>query len=129
MRHALLIGLTLLVGLGGLGCGQAPPLLAGGKPVRYWIESLQSRDARLRKKAAFKLGNVGPADPAALPALRTALADPDAAVRCEVILALVKFGPAARETLPVLAEMNQRDRDVRVRQFAARAVERLREGQ
>src|SRR6516165_3376545 len=74
------------------GCGKAEkPLMAGGKPVGYWVEALRGPDARLRKQAAFKLGNVGPADPSAFPALLGALKDPDARVRCEVILALLKF--------------------------------------
>ncbi|HEV3256000.1 MAG TPA: HEAT repeat domain-containing protein, partial [Gemmataceae bacterium] len=82
------------------GCGKPQPTTAGGKPVSYWVEALHDRDARLRKQAAFKLGNVGPADAAALPALIGALKDRDARVRCEAILALVKFGPDAKEAIP-----------------------------
>jgi hypothetical protein len=125
MRPPLRIGLAVLVGLWCLGCSKAPPTLAGGKPVRYWVEALHDPDAKVRKKAAFKLGNVGPADPAALPALLGALGDRNTAVRCEVILALAKFGPAGREALPVLAKMKQHDRDARVRLYASKAVERL----
>ena len=125
MRRTLILGLAILVGVGCAGCGKSSAPLAGGKPVPYWIEALQAPDARLRKKAAFKLGNVGPADPSALPALLGALDDRDAAVRCEVILALVKFGPAARDGVPALAKLRQRDRNAQVRDYAARAVERL----
>jgi HEAT repeat protein len=107
------------------GCGRAPATLAGGKPVRYWVEALHDRDAKLRKKAAFKLGNVGPADSAALPALVGALDDPDPAVRSEVILALIKFGPAARDALPKLIDLQRRDRNAQVRQYASRAAARL----
>ena len=39
----------LLIGI--LGCGQSEPTLAGGKPVSYWIDSMHSPDATLRKKA------------------------------------------------------------------------------
>jgi HEAT repeat protein len=127
MRQPLLIGLAILVGVGCVGCGKSPPTLAGGKPVSYWLDALHAPDAKVRKKAAFKLGNVGSADPAALPALTAALADRDAAVRCEVILALLKFGSSARDVVPTLLVMQQRDGNAQVRQYAAKAVAKLRE--
>jgi HEAT repeat protein len=112
-----------------VGCGQVPPTLSGGKPVMHWVEVLKtSPDARSRKEAAFKLGNVGPADPAAYPALVDALKDRDARVRCEVILALVKFGSVAQDAVPVLSELCERDRDPQVRSYAARARERIQGG-
>jgi len=107
------------------GCGQTPPTLAGGRPVGHWVEALQSPDAKLRKEAAFKLGNVGPADPAAFPALVGALKDCDAAVRCEAILALLKFGRVALEAVPTLTELREHDRDPNVRDYAAKALEKL----
>jgi HEAT repeat protein len=125
MRSWWLIGMVLASVCCG-GCGESRPTLAGGKPVAYWVSALHDPDAGVRKKAAFKLGNVGPADPAALPALRGALEDRDAAVRCEAILALLKYGPAAREAVPALEEMQRRDPSARVRQYAAKAVEKLR---
>src|SRR5437588_5142509 len=111
------------------GCGKAEPTLAGGKPVGYWVQALKDPDARLRKKAAFKLGNVGPADATALPALVEALSDPDAHVRSEAILALVKFGPAAKDARPVLAQLRQRDPSVQVRTQAGKALEKLQNGE
>ena len=107
------------------GCGKDRPLLAGGKPVRYWVEALRNSDAKLRKQAAFKLGNVGPSDPSALPALVGALKDGDAGVRREAILALLKCGPEAREAVPQLTELKQHDADGRVRTCAARALKAL----
>src|SRR5439155_16911918 len=96
MRHCLFISLVVssaaLLG----GCGKEQPMLAGGKPVSHWVQALQNPDPKVRKQAAFKLGNVGPADPTALPALIEALKDRDAGVRREAILALLKCGPAAR---------------------------------
>lgn len=124
MKRPLMVGLMVLAG-GVAGCGESRPTLAGGKPVAHWVEALHDPDARVRKKAAFKLGNVGTADPTALPALVAALGDRDAAVRGETILALMKFGPVAREALPPLTELQRRDPDARVRQYATRAVERL----
>jgi HEAT repeat protein len=109
------------------GCSKSQPPLAGGKPPHYWIEALHDPDARLRQRAAFKLGNVGPAEPAALPALTSALQDHDPAVRCEAILALVKFGPTAQTALPTLTALQSHDPNPRVRQYAAKALEKLRE--
>ena len=110
------------------GCGKAEPTLAGGKPVSYWVQALKDPDAKVRKRAVFKLGNVGPADAAALPALVGALHDGDARVRAEAILALMKCGPGARESVPALSDMQQRDRDAHVRAHAGKALERLKAG-
>jgi HEAT repeat protein len=126
VRHHLLIGVGLLLALSAAGCGEARPTLAGGKPVSHWTGAIRDPDARVRRQAAAKLGNVGPADPAALPALTGALKDADAGVRREAILALVKCGPAAREAVPALEQLRQHDRDPQVRAYAARALEKLR---
>ncbi len=107
------------------GCGGKQPTLAGGKPVSYWVEAVKAPDAKLRKTAVSKLGNVGPADPAAFPAVVAALADRDPAVRCEAILAVLKFGDQAREIEPTLADMQQRDGDAKVRAYAAKALKKL----
>jgi len=122
MRVIALFFLTVLLS----GCGKAEPMLAGGKPVSYWVQALKDPDVKLRKKAAFKLGNVGPADAAAMPALVAALKDVDPRVRSEAVLALVKFGPDAREAVPALMEVQQRDRDALVRAQAGKALEKLR---
>jgi HEAT repeat protein len=118
--------LAAVLAAGLLGCRQAPPPpLAGGKPVRHWVEELKSPRAPARKKAVRKLGNVGPADPAVWPALHGALQDPDPGVRREAILALLKFGPEARKAAPTLRERRQGDPDPQVRAWAARALEKL----
>jgi HEAT repeat protein len=106
------------------GCGRSRPTLAGGKPVGHWVRALKDPDPRVRKKAALKLGNVGPGDARALPALVGALKDPDARVRREAIRALLKFGPAAREALPALAEARS-DPDPQARAEAAVVLEKL----
>jgi HEAT repeat protein len=107
------------------GCkGQLPP--DTGARVRHWIEALRGPDARLRKEAAFKLGNLGLTDPATVvPALTGALKDTDARVRCEAILALVKCGPAAREAMPALNDIRN-DPDRQVRAYAGKALKKLR---
>ena len=112
MKRILIIALAVPLLAGCVG-EQAPQ--AGGKPVRYWIKALKSSDPKLRKTAAFKLGNVGPTDPAILPALLEALRDPDARVRCETILAILKFGPDAKEAIPALDQAQRQDRDAKVR--------------
>lgn len=109
-----------------IGCGKAEPTLAGGKPVSHWVDELRtSPDAKVRKEAAFKLGNVGPTDPTALPALLEGLKDRDAVVRRESIQAIVKFGPAALDAVPALTELHQHDRDAKVREFASKALEKI----
>jgi HEAT repeat protein len=118
MKHSLLV--ILLISLSG--CGQARPAMAGGK----WAAALRDPDAQVRRKAAFTLGNIGPSDPAGLPALLGALSDADAGVRGAAILALVKFGAAAREAVPTLTRLQKQDPDARVRGYAARALEKLR---
>lgn len=107
------------------GCGESRPTMVGGKPVQDWIRRLQDPDARTRKKAAVKLGNAAAVDPAALAALEEALKDRDAAVRTEVVLALLRIGPAARQTLPALRETVRTDKDARVRAYAEKALKKL----
>jgi HEAT repeat protein len=114
--------LILLVLLSG--CSRAQPTMAGSK----WAEALHAPDARVRKKAAFTLGNIGPSDKMVLPALIGGLKDADAAVRREAILGLLKYGPGAREAIPELTEVQEKDRDTNVRAYAARALDKLREG-
>jgi HEAT repeat protein len=109
------------------GCGSATPTLAGGKPVSYWLDALQSPDAPTRKHAVSKLGNVGRADPEVFPALLGALKDRDAAVRREAILAVMKTGPDAVEAVPILTQMQQTDRDSQVRAYATRALAGIRD--
>jgi HEAT repeat protein len=121
------VAVAVLVDLLLSGCSPAPPTLAGGKPVSYWIEALKAPDRKLRKKAAFKLGNAGPTDPAVLPALTRALQDKDAGVRSATILALLKFGAGAQEAIPALTQVQQQDRDRKVRTDAAQALAKLRE--
>lgn len=122
MRHLLAAAALLVVS----GCASSVPTLAGGKPVSYWVEALKGPDVHLRKQAASKLGNVGSADESALPALLGGLKDSDAGVRAEVIKALAKHGPAAREAVPTLTEMHERDHSPQVRELAGRALEKLR---
>jgi HEAT repeat protein len=96
--------------------------MAGSK----WAETLHHPDRKLRRKAAFTLGNIGPSDPVALPALLEALGDKDAGVRCEVILALLKCGRESEETIPAITKLEQQDADLKVRRYALQALQSLR---
>ena len=121
----ILLALLPVLALNSSGCGKPAVTLTGGKPVGHWVQALRSPDPRQRKEAVFKLGNVGTADPAALPALLGSLDDRDPIVRREVVLALVKLGPAAAEAVPKLVKLRESDRDPKVRGYAARAIDKL----
>jgi HEAT repeat protein len=116
---------VLVLALAASGCSKPGPTLAGGRPIEAWVKALQDPDAKTRKIAALKLGNVGPAHPTVFPALHDALKDRDAAVRCEVILALVKFGPDAKDALPALGLIRKNDPNAKVRDYAAKALQKL----
>jgi HEAT repeat protein len=113
--------LSVILLLSLTGCGGAPPKMAGGK----WAVALRDADASTRKKAAFTLGNIGPSDAAVLPALVEGLKDSDAGVRCEVILALLKYGRGAERAIPTLTELRETDCDPKVRSCATKALEKF----
>jgi HEAT repeat protein len=118
-----MVAFLLVLALGGCASRPAPDTDAR---VRHWIAALREPDAKLRKEAAFKLGNLGLTDPdLVVPALTGALKDTDAAVRREAILALVKCGAHAQEAEGLLAEMQRRDSDQQVRAFAGKALKSL----
>jgi HEAT repeat protein len=128
VRGWLIAGLLAAVAAAA-GCGKSePPLTAGGRPVSHWLDELKKPDPKARKKAVRELGHVGPADPAAIPAVTAAVKDKDAAVRREAVLALLNLGPAARDAAAALAEAAKSDPDPAVRQDAAKALERIRGG-
>jgi len=104
-----------------VGCAGAQPTMAGSK----WAAVLRDPDPKLHKKAVFTLGNIGSSDPVVLPALIGALQDASADVRCEAILALVKYGPGAQDAIPALTQIQQQDRNAEVRAYAAEALEKL----
>lgn len=118
-------GLAAVLAMALAGCSGTPAPDTGAR-VRHWIATLHAPDARLRKEAAFKLGNLGLTDPATVvSALTAALNDADRRVRCEAILALVKCGPAAQQARGELSQLLRADRDARVRDYAAKALAKL----
>jgi HEAT repeat protein len=120
------IGCVLLECILFVGCGKTQsPLLAGGKSVEHWVTSLQDPSTKVREEAVTKLGNVGTADAAAIPALITALKDKNAKVRRGAIFALEKSGAAAKEAVGPLTEIEQHDQDPKVRADAAKSLKVL----
>ena len=111
--------------LAALGCGPAAPTLAGGKPVNHWLRALHDPDAKARAEAAKKLGNVGPADPAACPALVEALPTPTPGCAGAAILGLLGCDDTAKTAVPALRNLKEHDPDPGVRNYAGRAVEKI----
>jgi HEAT repeat protein len=127
MRPAVLL-VTLFMCLIGFGCSRSDvprEKYFRGEPVEHWLEAIKSPDPKTRKKAADVLGNVGPVDPRAVPALIEAVKDRDAKVRDAAVLGLSKIGPPASSAESVLEEATK-DKDLTVRAHAATALERVR---
>jgi vesicle coat complex subunit len=128
IHQMAVVGLAVLTP-GMIGCGKAkPPLLAGGKSVDHWVAALADSEVKVREEAVTKLGNVGTSDPAAIPALITALKDKNAEVRREAIFALTKSGNVAHDAVEPLTELQQHDQDPKVRELAAKGLKRLQTG-
>jgi HEAT repeat protein len=124
-RIRLLIVCSAIVASAGCTGSRGGPALAGGKPVDEWLRALSNSDPKQREKAVEKLGNVGPGDPAVLSALCGALKDGNSEVRGQAVLAIAKFGAAAKPALEQLRVMGRQDPDPRVRSYAQRALESL----
>ena len=69
MRTILLTGMTILL----CGCGKERPITAHGQPVSHWVEALQDRDPKVRKKAVVELGHVGTAEQRRIASTMTSL--------------------------------------------------------
>ncbi len=118
-----------LIGLVGCSRTKAPTeKYFSGQPVAHWLEAVRSPDVKDRKHAVEVLGNVGPADPGAIPALIVALADKDARIRESAVLGLSKIGAPAKDAIPTLTDLKARDPDARVRAAADRAITQVQSG-
>src|SRR5262249_36324573 len=109
------------------GCREKPKITAkyfAGEPVEHWLKEIKSPDAKRRLHAADVLGNVGPVDPGAIPALTAALKDKDAKVRAAAVLALSKIGPPAASAVPDLEALSK-DPDADVRRHVETALGRV----
>jgi HEAT repeat protein len=118
MRTLSVISLAVICG-----CSKAPTM-ARYRPVSHWVAALQDSDPRNRKQAVIVLGNVGTADPAAVPALALAVGDRDKEVRRQALLALLKLGPAASPALSAVKEATK-DPDPKISALAIKARERI----
>src|SRR5258708_6210203 len=115
--------LAVAISVGTVGCGKSQqPMLAGGKSVDHWVIALRDSHVKVREEAVAKLGNVGAADPSAIPALIGALKDGSPQVRLGAIFALAKSGRAAQRAIGLLSELQQHDQDPKVREYAAKGL-------
>jgi hypothetical protein len=76
-----------------------------GRPVRFWIDPLNSRDGVDKQKAAIALGEMGPQAAPAVPAPMKSLTDPNKIISRSAALALGRFGPPAKAALPTLRQL------------------------
>ena len=126
MKSLLILAAAIV--LTGCGDNRTSLTLAGGKPVEFWLQALHSPDAKLRQKAVFKLGNVGSTEATPVAVLVNVLKDPDAGVRREAIVALLKREDDVQDAIPALVLAQSRDPDAKVRSIAGKAVSSLQRG-
>src|SRR2546423_7334667 len=115
--------LTLAASLGRAQAGppvkkvQPPPLLEEGsegtvyrgRPLQDWIRYLASKGT-ISIPAEEVLGQLGPADKAAVPVLAAALADDHPRVLRAVLAALERMGPPAAAAVPALKPLLKKGR-------------------
>src|SRR5260370_42250010 len=95
-----------------------------GRPISYWINTLQSGDAEARNLAAKEIGYLGPEGKEAAPALVVALKDKEELVRLNASLALLKMSPESQAAVPALGEALQ-DEIPTIRMNAIMALHRM----
>jgi HEAT repeat protein len=117
--------LAILVVVVVSGCSRTEPTLAGGKPLDHWLDAIKDADPKTRRTAVVKLGNAGLNERGTFAAVVAALKDSDVDVRCEAILAILKFGAQTQEATPDLADLHQHDVDDKVRAYAGKALKKL----
>ena len=96
-----------------------------GEPVSHWLAEATNADPKHRLKAIEVLGNVGPADPGAIPAMTKALSDKDLKIRTAAVLGLAKIGPDAQSALPRLQEMAASEKDATLRKHIQTAITKI----
>ena len=119
---------ALLCALFSVGCGTGTVPTAKyffEKPVSHWLTQATNANPKVRLKAVEVLGNVGPVDPGAIPALIVALKDKDAKVRTAAVVGLAKIGSAADAALPTLRELADLEKNQSVRKHIQTAIARL----
>lgn len=76
-----------------------------GQSVGHWQAALKDPDAKARRRAAYALGQIGPAANSAAPELATALADRQLEVAWYAADALGRIGPAAAPAVEALVKV------------------------
>jgi HEAT repeat protein len=118
---ALLLALAAPVGAQ----QSAPEPTYEGRTLSTWTVQLTDIAPMQRSRAAYVLAELGAAAAPAVPALRRALADEDAAVRYAAIWALSEIGPEASTAIPELRDRADEDAVGDVRWIAAKALRKL----
>jgi len=100
--------------------------VADGRTLSQWVVDLKEAAApQTRNAAAYEISGMGPAAAPAVPALITALDDPDPAVRFPVTVALGEIGPAAKAAVPRLKKMMEEEMNDEIAAAAKRALRRI----
>jgi len=100
--------------------------VADGRTLSQWVVDLKEAAApQTRNAAAYEISGMGPAAAPAVPALITALDDPDPAVRFPVTVALGEIGPAAKAAVPRLKKMMEEEMNDDIAAAAKRALRRI----
>jgi HEAT repeat protein len=96
----------------------------GAAAVPALIQTLASRNPRVRTSAALALGYVGPEASGATPQLVDLLSDPDGDVRRAATLSLGTIDPGRKELVSALIAMAS-DEDIFLQSLAASTLERI----
>jgi len=100
--------------------------VADGRTLSQWVKDLKDAAApQTRNAAAYEISGMGPAAAPAVPALITALDDPDPTVRFPVTVALGEIGPAAKAAVPRLKKMMDEEINDEIAAAAKRALRRI----
>ncbi len=86
------------------------------------VDRLQDADQLVVRAAATAIGEIHEDSELVLPKLKPLLAHDSAAVRADVVLALMEFGALAKNSIPTICDMLKKDDSVVVRLATARAL-------
>ena len=127
MRFVYFLLAVELIVLSGCGSKQATIQSVHGKPLEYWLSELKRPEPKARIAAVKACKRVGDTDPAAVPAIASALNDKDAKVRDAAALAILNIGPAARGAVEALTNAKG-DKDATVRKHVEEALQHITPG-
>ena len=106
--------------------GTPAAIKAAEGAIPFLIQQLQNdQDKWVRMLAAMALGPIGEGAVNAVPALIQALQDQDVSVRYYAAYALGKIGQDAKDAVPALIQALQNDHNVRGRDSATIALEKI----